>query len=336
MKTNRRVLAGILAGAMCLGAMAGCGGSGSSSSASSSGSASGSSGGEIKIGFVNEANTTLFDAKRMDAMVAAVDATDGVSIECTDGNNDIQKQIDQAKTFIAKGVDVLMLVPCDGDGIVPAVEEANNAGVPVICFGIKSNGGDYVYVGSDNYEAGHMQGEYFAEILPENAKICYLAGTAGLPHTGDRRNGFNDALQEAGRDDVEILDDQDGDYMKDEGMRITETWIQKYADGNGGVTFDAIVAANDQMALGAMEALKTANILKGNNEILISGIDGTDDGIKAVQEGYMVQTVLQDAEGQGQAGLETVKRIVAGEDVEDEVIVPFQNITLDNVEDYAS
>ena len=248
---------------------------------------------------------------------------------------DIQKQIDQANTFLSKNVDILMLVPCDSDGIIPAIQNANNKGTPTICFGIKANGGDFIFVGSNSYDAGHMQGELMAEMLPENAKVCYLAGTAGLEHSILRRQGFQEALAEAGRDDVEIIEDQDAQYTKAKAMEKVDAWVQKYADGKGGVTFDAVVAANDQMALGAVESLKGANILKGNNEILISGIDGTPDGVAAVANGYMVQTVLQDAAGQAKAGLEAVDKIMAGEQIPgNEIMVPFVNITQDNVADF--
>ncbi len=319
----------ILAAVMTMAALAGCGGGSSSSSGSAD------SGAAAKIGFVNEANTDVFDNTRMTALQTLADEVGGYNIEYSDANLDIQKQIDQANTFLSKNVDILMLVPCDSDGIIPAIQNANNKGTPTICFGIKANGGDFIFVGSNSYDAGHMQGELMAEMLPENAKVCYLAGTAGLEHSILRRQGFQEALAEAGRDDVEIIEDQDAQYTKAKAMEKVDAWVQKYADGKGGVTFDAVVAANDQMALGAVESLKGANILKGNNEILISGIDGTPDGVAAVANGYMVQTVLQDAAGQAKAGLEAVDKIMAGEQIPgNEIMVPFVNITQDNVADF--
>ena len=319
----------ILAAVMTMAALAGCGGGSSSSSGSAD------SGAAAKIGFVNEANTDVFDNTRMTALQTLADEVGGYNIEYSDANLDIQKQIDQANTFLSKNVDILMLVPCDSDGIIPAIQNANNKGTPTICFGIKANGGDFIFVGSNSYDAGHMQGELMAEMLPENAKVCYLAGTAGLEHSILRRQGDQEALAEAGRDDVEIIEDQDAQYTKAKAMEKVDAWVQKYADGKGGVTFDAVVAANDQMALGAVESLKGANILKGNNEILISGIDGTPDGVAAVANGYMVQTVLQDAAGQAKAGLEAVDKIMAGEQIPgNEIMVPFVNITQDNVADF--
>lgn len=325
MKIWKRLGTMALASVITIGTLTGCGSNGGTSSKEDSDSYS--------LGYVNLADTDVFCMSRETALNEIIKGSD-YSVSYTDGNNDNQKQLDQANAFISKGVDCLILVPSDSEAIGPAITAANQAKVPTICFGIKATSGDFVFVGSENYEAGHLQGEYMAEKLPENAKVCYLAGTAGLEHSTARRDGFKEALTEAGRDDVTILDDQDGDYTKDEGMRITDAWIQTYSDGQGGVTFNAVVAANDQMALGAMESLKGAGLLTNKGEILITGVDGTDDAITAVADGFMAQTVLQDAVGQAQAAFDTAKKLIAGEKTENEVIVPFKPITKDNVAEY--
>jgi inositol transport system substrate-binding protein len=170
-----------------------------------------------------------------------------------------------------------------------------------------------------------MQGELFAKMLPPNAKVLYLAGTAGMDHSRDRRIGFNDALQKAGRTDVQILADMDGDYVRATAMRITEDWIQTFPQ------FDGIVAANDQMALGAVEALRAANRLQG---VLVSGVDGIAEAVQAVKDGIMVQTVLQNAPGQGAACYEVLKKLAAGESVEKEIFVPFESIVKENADQY--
>ena len=327
MKMWKRAGALTMAGALSLGMLAGCGNDGSGGSG-----ASGAEGG-FEIGYVNLADTDVFCMSRETALTAELEGTD-FSVSFSDGNNDNQKQIDQTNAFLSKGVDALVLVPADSDAIAPAITAANGNGTPVICLGIKANSGDFTYIGSENYEAGELQGQYMAEVLPENAKVLYCAGTAGLQHSAERRQGFQDALAAAGRDDVEILADQDGDYVKDEAMRICDAWIQTYSDGAGGVTFDAIVCANDQMALGCVESLKGAGLLTGAGEILISGVDGSDDGLQAVADGFMAQTVLQDAPGQAKACHEVLELLKNGETPEKEVIVPFQSVTKDNVADY--
>jgi len=325
MKKQTRALALCLSLLMLL--LSGCAGGGSGSSGGSEGS------GGYQIGFVNLADTDVFCMARETALTAVLEGTD-FQVSYTDGNNDNQKQIDQANAFLSKNVDVLILIPANSEAIVPAIEAANSKGTPVICLGIPASSGDYTYIGSDDFEAGHMQGEYMASVLKENANVLYCAGTAGLQNAADRREGFNAALAEAGRSDITILADQDGDYVKDEAMRICDAWIQTYGTGSGAVGFDAIVCANDQMALGCMESLRGAGILTTAGEVLISGVDGTDEAIAAVSEGYMAQTVLQDAPGQAEAVYGAVQKMVAGEKVENRIIVPFQSITADNVANY--
>mgnify|MGYP005796201991 CR=1 FL=1 len=322
----KKSMAIMMAGCMTMGLLGGCG------SKNGSGDSSAQNSDAFSIGYVNLADTDVFCMSRENALKAVVDDS-RYSISFTDGNNDNQKQLDQANSFLAKNVDLLMLVPADSEAITPAIDAANQKGTPVICFGIRANSGEYTFVGSDDTEAGKLQGEYMAENLPENAKILYCAGSEGYQQTTQRRDGFKEALESAGRTDVEILDEQSGEYDKSKAMEVCDSWIQSFSDGSGGVEFDAIVCANDQMALGCAESLKGAGILKGNNEVLISGVDGTDDGIAAVKEGNMAQTVLQDAQGQAEAAYEAIQTIDNGEEPEEEYIVPFQSITKENVDE---
>jgi inositol transport system substrate-binding protein len=285
-------------------------------------------GGEKKytVGYINMADADVFATVRKQALLDLVKAeAPNISIKTADANLDIQRQLDQADVFISQKVDCLILIPVDFEGVTPAVLKANQVGIPVICIGNQASGGDYVFIGSQNIESGRMQGELFAKLLPQNAQILYLAGTAGLDWAKERRDGFNNALKDAGRTDVKVLADIDGDALREKGMKITEDWIQAFPQ------FDAIVAGNDQMALGAIEALKAANRING---VLITGVDGTADARNAVREGTMTQTILQDADGLAVATLETMRKFFAGEKPEGIIWVPFKSITKDNVDQY--
>ncbi len=156
------------------------------------------------------------------------------------------------------------------------------------------------------------------EHLPKDAKILYLEGTPGLLHTQERKKGFEKAL---GRSDVTTLASLSANYDRAEGMKVTEDWIQSFSK------FDAIVAANDQMALGALEALQGADRLKG---VMISGVDGTADALNAIKTGTMSQTIFQDAAGQAKADFDVVAGIKKGEVAPAESLVPFASITEDN------
>jgi inositol transport system substrate-binding protein len=275
------------------------------------------------VGYSNCADAEVFFITRKNAVLKAAEGSD-INFVFSDANNDTQRQLDQVDVFIAQKVNLLVIVPVDSDGVTPAIEKANKANIPVICLGIKSNGGEYTYVGSDDYDAGYIQGEFSAEFLPQNAKILYLAGAPGLSNSQYRRTGFNDALKKGGRTDVEILSDMTGNYFRDQGMKVTEDWIQTFPQ------FDGIVSANDQMALGAIEALKIA----GRAGVFLTGVDGVTEAVQAVKDGTMTQTVFQNGPGQGATCVEVIQKIRRGETVGKEVVVPFESITKENVDQY--
>lgn len=276
---------------------------------------------KLQVGYVNAADTDVFDAMRKDALVSVVDP-EMYELTFYDSNKDIQKQLDYVDNCITNGDDLIILVPVDGEGAVPGVEAANAAGIPVICLGINAAGGDFIFVGSDHYVSGHMQGDYMAKVLPENAKVLYMEGSPGYDHTRLRKQGFQEALTEAGRTDVTIVASQTANYDKAEGMALMETWVQAYgADG-----FDAVVAANDQMALGAMEALKVAGITGKQ----IAGIDATADACQAIIDGTMTYTLKQDAAGQGEMCLQVMEDLAAGKELEKQYLVPYTDVDINN------
>ncbi len=274
------------------------------------------------VGYANMADTDVFVMARKNAFVEAAKSDADIEVNFSDANNDASKQLDQIDNFIAQKVNAIVVVPVDYQGIVPGVEKANAAGIPVIALGIQSAGGKYTFVGSKNIDAGRLQGEFMKANLPKDAKILYLEGTPGLSHTQERKKGFEEAL---GRSDITTLASLSANYDRAEGMKVTEDWIQSFPK------FDGIIAANDQMALGALEALKGANRLKG---VLISGVDGVPDALTAIKAGEMSQTIFQDAAGQAKAAFEVVEGIKKGEQPPAEKLVPFASITKENVDQF--
>ena len=224
------------------------------------------------VGYTNLADTDVFLHKAKLDFEADAKKDPTLDVHFADANLDVSKQLDQIDNFIAEKVNAIVVVPVDYDGIVPGIEKANQAGIPVISLIISSHGGKFTYVGSSNAEAGRLQGEYMHDHLPKDAKIVYLQGTLGLYHTAERQKGFEEALK---RPDVKTLAVQSADFDRAKGMQTTEDWIQSFPH------FDGLIAANDQMALGALQALKGADRAKG---VLISGIDGLPDTVKAVAD----------------------------------------------------
>lgn len=326
----KKVLGLILILTMMVALVAGCGTASTTAAPAATTAAAGettaAAAEKFVVGYTNLADTDVFTMSRKNAFIEAVKADPSIEIKFADANGDIQKQLDQINTFIAQKVNAIIIVPVDYDGIVPGVEAANAAGIPVIALGIQSNGGKYTYVGSKNYDAGFMQGEFMAKNLPENAKVLYLEGEPGLYHSTERKQGFADGLKT--RADITILDSVTGNYDKAKGMNVMQDWIQKYPNATD---FQAVVAANDQMALGAMEALKTSDRLEG---VMISGIDGVKDALNAIKAGEMSQSIFQNAIGQADGGFQVIQMLKKGEDPGEQFEVPFESIDSTNVDTY--
>lgn len=273
------------------------------------------------VGYANLADSDAWLKTLKDSFEADAAAAGGMDVKFADANGDISKQLDQIDNFIAQGVDAIVVLPVDYDGIVPAVEKANEAGIPVLCLAIASNGGKYYYVGSSHTDAGKLQGEFMHDALPKDAKIVYLQGTLGLYHSNERLAGFTEALN---RPDVTVIAQQSADYDRAKGMATMEDWIQSFEQ------IDGVIAANDQMALGAREALQAA----GRTGVLIAGVDGMPDMLSAITDGTASFTVFQNAAAQAKAAVEVLGKIRGGEEVPEKTIVPFEPITKDNVADY--
>lgn len=245
----------------------------------------------------------------------------GFEVLVANAAGDINTQIGQIETFVTQGVNIVISVPSDPEGIVPTVEGLWDKGIPFLTVCGNSNGKE-IHVGSLNYEAGVMQADYLAEVLPQNAQILYMHA-APNQEMNDRRDGFMTLLDK--RPDVKLLSEQNCENRTDLGMSITDAWVQTYDK------FDAICCQNDDSALGAIEALKAADRLNG---VTVVGLDGSDEALASIKAGELGATAFQDAEGQAKALIDICKQIRDGADPTtiENVSIPFKIITKDNVD----
>lgn len=312
----KKWLSGMLAGTMLLTLAAGC--------ATGGGKGSDKEDGVFTVAYLNSGDSDVFDKLKKDTFNALVKDDATIKVLNSEANMDPQKQLNQVDDAIMQEVDAIIVVPIDFSGITPGVKAANTAKIPVIALGIESEGGDSIFVGCQNRDAGVMQADYMAEKLPENAKVLYLSGTPGLYHSVERHDGFYETMAEK-RPDVELLAEMTGEYTRDKAQKVVEDWCQSFDK------FDAIVAANDQMALGAIEALKAAGRLDG---VLVAGVDATTEAMEKVKSGEMAISIRQSADALAQNCYEAVQKLQKGEDPGARVIVDFEPITADNVADY--
>lgn len=284
--------------------------------------------GDFLTGFANNSDMYDYCAKFRGYLKEETEAL-GMKIMVTDAAGDTNVQNGQIDDFIVQNANVVSAISNDLDGSVPALEAAKTADIPYISFLTSVAGGEdydkYIYIGSKNYDAGVVQGEYLLKVLPENAEILYFTGVPNDQQYIDRKAGLTDTL--AKRTDIKTLAEYNVKNQKDLGMSTTEDCLQAFEK------FDAIVCQNDDSALGVVEALKSAGRLEG---VIVVGVDGSDAALQSVDAGEMTMTVLQNAKEQAKAGANVYQQIRDGVDpstIED-IYVPFAEVTKENVSDY--
>ncbi len=260
---------------------------------------------------VNPMWTSVYDGAKAAAEAAGCTLT--VLAPATPDNN--EQQIGQIEQSIAKGEDAIVLLPADGAGIVPGVEEANQAEIPVIDVNTKvdtSTGAKVeTFVGVENYDASCSVAEALAKMLGETGDIIILEGKAGASSSVDIVAGANDIFKKY--PSIKVVASQTADWSRDKAMTVTQNLLQAYPDAA------AIFAANDEMAMGALKAVEEAGKA---GEILITGLDANDDAKEAVDSGILAATCDKNGYGQGWAGLMAAVKKLNGETLEERIVVP--------------
>lgn len=248
----------------------------------------------------------------------------GLKVELKNANMDSNNQIDQLKEAIAEKPKAIILLPMDGSSIIPTVEKVNAAKIPLITTNRNLNGGDFAEVMSDEYQAGQLQGEYMAKNLPQGAKIVYLMGEPSLEVSKQRYLGFKEACLDK-RPDVELLAKAECDWSESAGIRNMAMWLKVFPK------IDAVVSANDNMAVGAIKAMKAKS---RNQGVLVCGCDATNEALQAIAAGDMSMTVEQNADKTVDAIMELIQKALKDEQSTEKVKVPYMEINKSNVANY--
>lgn len=246
-----------------------------------------------------------------------------VELLLVDAQADISKQISQAEDLIAKRVDVVILNAQDAEGSAQVLYLCEDAGIPVIEVNTQTIDDNYVaYVGSHDIEAGEIMGNYALKLLGGKGKIVILEGNMGQSAQLLRKQGLDNTILAA--PGIELLAVLTADWARDRAMAITEDWLGKYPQ------IDAILCENDDMAMGALQAVESS----GRQGVVIIGVDAIPDALEAVSSGRMTATVLQDAYNQAKTSVDVAYKVVKGKKVEKDYKVPFQLITKENATDF--
>lgn len=281
-------------------------------------------GGKV-FGFTSMDNSNPFFVTIEDAIRKAVEAN-GDKLVSVDPANDVNLQITQIEDLIAQGIDGIFLNPAEAEGILPALDQLKEAGIPIINYDTEVADLSYVasYVGSDNYNAGLVCGEDLVEKCPDGGKVIILDSPT-MNSVVDRTNGFLKAIE--GKN-FEIVAQQDAKGNLEKAMGIAEDLFQSNTD------LVAVFGGNDPTALGILAAANAADL----KDVKIYGVDGSPDfKSEMVKEGSLLEaTGAQSPVSIANKSAEVMYKVLAGEEVDDRYPVETFLITKDNVNEYGT
>ncbi|GGO09420.1 ribose ABC transporter substrate-binding protein RbsB [Saccharibacillus kuerlensis] len=237
----------------------------------------------------------------------------GIEVIVVDAQNDSAKQSNDVDDLLQQGINALLVNPTDSAAISSAVQAANVLDIPVIALDRSADQGDVkALVASDNAKGGQMAAEYLAEQLGEGAKVIELQGVPGASATRERGRGFHEIADKR----LDVIASQAADFDRTKGLTVMENLLQ----GNPGV--QAVFAHNDEMALGAIEAIESSG-----KDIPVVGFDGNDDALTSIQNGKLTATVAQQPDLIGQLAVDAARDVLQGKEVEASIPAPLKLVT---------
>ncbi len=262
---------------------------------------------------------------------------EGVTLQSEDAGNDVGKQLSQIENFIASGVDAIVVNAVDTSATQAMSDAAAAAGIPLVYvnrqpINLDTLPDNQAFVASNEVDSGTLETLEVCRLLTEmgktEANIVVMVGELSNQAAVQRTADVHEVISRPECSFMTIVEEQTANWSRQEGADLVTTWL------GSGVTFDAVVANNDEMAIGAIQALKAAGV--DMSTMIVAGVDATQDALAAMQAGDLDVTVFQDAAGQGSGSLDAALALARGEAVEQKVYIPFQLVTPANIGDYLS
>ncbi|THK37293.1 sugar ABC transporter substrate-binding protein [Ensifer sp. MPMI2T] len=268
---------------------------------------------------------------------ARASEVEGVTLQIEDAQADISKQINQVNNFIAAGVDAIIMTLTDTSAAPGISEAARKAGIPLVYVNLEPENIDQLpesqaYVGSKEIDSGKLGAEAACELLKQkgkagDAQAYILMGDLAHQASRDRTSSVKETLAAGDCKGLTIADEQSAAWTRTNAMDLTTNWV------TAGQPIDVIFANNDEMAIGAIQALKAAGM--SMDDVIVVGIDATQDGLAAMAAGDLDVTVFQNAKGQSASAVDAAVALARGKSVDKEVWVPFELVTPKNMAEYA-
>ena len=242
------------------------------------------------------------------------------------------KQQSQIQNFIVSKVDGILVATLVDPSAGPAISKAaQEAGIPLVFVNnapvnLDSLPEGQAFVGSDDLEAGKFQGETVCKLLGGKGKVLLMLGQLGTTGQRFRTQGVRDVFKREECKGMEIIQEQTADYMRLPAIDLMNNWL------TAGFKFDAVIANNDEMALGAIQSLKANGIPM--DKVVVAGVDATPDALTAMKAGDLDVTVFQNASGQGRLAIDVLLKLIKRGSVDKKNLVPFELVTKENLDKY--
>ncbi|MDX0748420.1 substrate-binding domain-containing protein [Sinorhizobium medicae] len=258
---------------------------------------------------------------------------DGVTVQVEDAQNDTSRQLDQVQNFVSSGVDAIIVVAVDGDGTPALTKIATDAGIPIVYANHPPADVDKLpetaaFVGSNEIDSGTLETKEVCRLLGGKGAAYVLMGPLNNHSSLIRTKDIHDVIATDECKGMSVIEEQSANWDRLEAANIMTNWL------SAGREFDAVIANNDEMAIGAIQAMKAAGI--DMSKVVVGGIDATPDGLAAMAAGDLDVTVFQNAIAQGAAAMDAAVALSRDQETERQIWVPFELVTPENMKDYAT
>ena len=262
----------------------------------------------------------------------------GVTLQVEDGGNDVNKQLSEVQNFVASKVDAIIVNAVDTSATAAITKLAADANIPLVYVNrqpvnLDSLPANQAFVASNEADSGTLETKQICKLLKDagkgsGANVYVMEGQLSNQAAVQRTQDVKDVIATPECKFIKIIDLQTAEWSRDKAQSLMANWI------TAGTPYDAVIANNDEMAIGALQAMKAAGV--DTKKVIIGGVDATQDALASMKAGDLKVTVFQDAAGQGKGALDAALALAAGKKVDRKVYVPFQLVTPENMANFMS
>lgn len=285
------------------------------------------------IGITIARSDSAFLTILRDGMQNQAAKLDGITVQVEDAQNDPSRQLDQVQNFVSSGVDAIIVIAVDGDSTPALTKMASDAGIPIVYANHPPADVDKLpdtaaFVGSNEVDSGTLETKEVCRLLGGKGAAYVLMGPLNNHSSLVRTKDIHDVIATDECKGMSVIEEQSANWDRLEAANIMTNWLST------GREFDAVIANNDEMAIGAIQAMKAAGV--DMSKVVVGGIDATPDGLAAMAADDLDVTVFQNAIAQGAAAMDAAVALSRGQKTERQIWVPFELVTPQNMQDYAT